>query len=131
MARRLTPHDLGTSLSIPRWVMHPRNRSGAAHHGSGGAEYDRFMEGENDALINGLAGKVSQLKELTIAIGADVRDQNNMLDNISNSFDSAGSLLDGTRKRLGAFSKMGGDCSMPMLALFVFFVFIFVWRMTH
>ena len=96
----------------------------------GGAAYDQYMESENDALVNGLGSKVSQLKELSIQIGADVREQNHLLGDLDNSFDNTGGLLGGTMKRLGALSKNGGDCAMVYLAVFVFFVFVMLWRLT-
>ena len=99
--------------------------------GRGSAAYESYMEGENDALVNGLAGKVSQLKELSIQIGADVRDQNHLLNNIDNSFDVTGNLLGGTMKKLGLLSKGGGNCHMVYLAAFVFFVFLLLWRLTR
>ena len=102
-------------------------RPGAAR---GAAAYNQYMEGDNDALVNGLASKVSQLKELSIQIGADVRESNNMLGDLDNNFDSAGNLLGSTMKRLGLLSKGGGNCTMTYLAAFVFFIFILLWRLT-
>ena len=96
----------------------------------GGAAYDSYMESENDALINGLGAKVSQLKELTIAIGGDVREQNNMLNDLNSSFDNTGGLLGSTMKRLGVLAKSGGDCTMTYLAIFVFCVVLLLWRLT-
>ena len=102
-------------------------RSRAGH---GGAAYDQYMENENDALINGLSSKVTQLKELSIAIGGDVRDQNNMLNDLNDGFDKTGGLLGSTMKRLNGLAKSGGDCTMTYLAVFVFCVFIVLWRLT-
>lgn len=97
----------------------------------GGAAYDQYMEGENDALVNSLASKVTQLKDLSNAIHIDMKDQNNMLNDINGGFDSAGSLLGGTMKRLTALTKGGGSCTMMYLAMFVFFVFLLLWRLTR
>ena len=108
--------------------MAARNRGCASH---GGAAYEQYMESENDALINGLSGKVTQLKELTIAIGSDVREQNNMLNNLNSSFDSTGGLLGSTMKRLNGLAKSGGDCTMTYLAVFVFLVFLVLWKLTR
>ena len=104
------------------------NRGGAAY---GGASYDQYMESENDALVNGLASKVSELKQLSIAIGSDVREQNNMLNDLDSSFDKTGGLLGSTMKRLGLVSKSGGNCTMTYLAVFVFVVFLLLWRLTR
>ena len=57
------------------------------------------MEQENDAQIGNLAGKVSQLRELSIQIGGHVREDNRLLSDLDGSFDSTGGLLGGTMKR--------------------------------
>lgn len=103
---------------------------GGSSSAYGGAAYDQYMESENDALVNGLGSKVSQLKELSIMIGADVREQNKLLSDIDGSMDSAGGLLGGTMKRLGLLSKGDGGCTLVYLAAFVFFVFVVLWRLT-
>lgn len=51
------------------------------------------MENENDMQIGLLAGKVSQLKQLSIDIGAHVKDDNRMLNDLDGSFDSVRAFL--------------------------------------
>jgi len=98
-------------------------------HRKGGAAYEEIMQHENDAQIGMLLGKVSQLKEYTIQIGNQVRDDNKMLDGLDNDFDSAGSLLSGTMKRLGTMVNSKDSRHMLYLALFVVFVFMVMYRM--
>jgi|TARA_B100000524_G_C23581911_1_gene345700 blocked-early-in-transport protein 1 len=86
------------------------------------------MENENDAHIGLLAGKVSQLKQLSIDIGSHVRDDNRMLNDLDGNFDSASSLLNGTMKRLGSLVGSKDSRHMLILALFVVFVFLLMWR---
>ena len=100
-----------------------RSRSGAAYQND-------YMEQQNDEQINLIAGKVGQLKELSIAIGSHVKEDNRLLGDLDNSFDSAGSLLSGTMKRLGKLSSGQGSGTMCYLAVFVLFVFLLLWRLT-
>ena len=74
-------------------------------------------------------GKVGQLKELSIAIGSHVKEDNRLLGDLDNSFDSAGSLLSGTMKRLGSLADSGGNRHMLYLALFVIFVLLLVYKL--
>ena len=45
------------------------------------------MEQENDAQINVLGNKVSELRALSIQIGQHVKSDNTLLDDLSNNFD--------------------------------------------
>ena len=78
------------------------------------------MEQENEAQIGMLAGKVAQIKQLSIDIRGDVRDDNKLIGDLDGSFDSAGSMLHGTMKRLG--SMVNSKDSRHMLYLIVFVV---------
>ena len=68
-------------------------------------------------------------KELSIAIGSHVKEDNRLLGDLDNSFDSAGSLLSGTMKRLGSLADSGGNRHMLYLALFVIFVLLLVYKL--
>lgn len=97
----------------------------------GNAALDQHMENENDAQIAALLGKVSQVKELSIQIGSHVRDDNRMLDGLGSQFDTSGSLLDGTVKRLSALANSKDSRHMLYLAVFVVAVFLFIYKMTR
>ena len=94
------------------------NPGARSRGGAGNAYQNDYMEQQNDEQINLIAGKVGQLKELSIAIGSH-----------DNSFDSAGSLLSGTMKRLGSLADSGGNRHMLYLALFVIFVLLLVYKL--
>ena len=116
--------------SVPR-VM--ERRGAGARGGSGGygsAAYESYLQQENDAQINNLAGKVSALKDISIQIGAHIKEDNSLLGDLDNSFDATGGLLGGTMKRLGRLAQSGGGWHMTQLAAFVFFVFLFMWWLT-
>merc|ERR1712087_875707 len=96
-----------------------------------GATYDTYMEEQNDAHIGLLAGKVSQLKQLSIDIQGEIRTDLKQLDGIDSTFDSAGSALKGTMMRLGRMVNSKDGCHMLYLALFVVAVFLFIYRMAR
>mmetsp|Transcript_24907 Transcript_24907/g.53759 ORF Transcript_24907/g.53759 Transcript_24907/m.53759 type:complete len:108 (-) Transcript_24907:415-738(-) len=96
---------------------------------SGGAAYERHVEDENDAHIGLLAGKVSQLRQLSIDIQGEIRNDLGTIDKLDSTFDSAGSALKGTMTRLGRMVNSKDGCHMLYLALFVFAVFLFIYKM--
>ncbi|CAB3409755.1 unnamed protein product [Caenorhabditis bovis] len=90
-----------------------------------GLNDENYLERHNDNLIDGLSSKVAALKRVTIAIGDDVREQNRLLSDMDNDFDSSKGLLQSTMRRLGIVSKAGGKnlmCYLILFSLFVFFV---------
>ena len=107
------------------------NHRPGARGGYGSAAYDSHLENENDAQIGALAGKVSALKDISSQINIHIKGDNKLLDDLDNSFDSAGGMLGGTMKRLGALASSGGSWSMTYLAMFVVAVFLILWRMTR
>ena len=105
-------------------------RRGGGRGGYGGAAYDSHLENENDAQIGKLAGQVSALKDISSQISIHIKGDNKLLDELDGSFDSAGGMLGGTMKRLGALSAGGGNCNITYLVMFVVFILLLMWRMT-
>ncbi|KJH49216.1 SNARE domain protein [Dictyocaulus viviparus] len=66
-----------------------------------------YLERHNDSLVDELSNKVAALKKVTISIGEDVREQNRLLSNMDDDFDSSKGLLMSTMKRLGIVSRAG------------------------
>ena len=120
----------------------------------GGAAYDAFMEQENDAKIGALGDKVSELRALTIQIGNHVKADNQELDALNGSFDSArgsssanarscmqvafsrtlagaGSILAGTMKRLGGLTSSKDSRHMLYLVVFVVVVLLLVYKLSR
>ena len=106
-------------------------RRPGARGGYGGAAYDSHLESENDAQIGKLAGQVSALKDISSQISIHIKGDNKLLDELDGSFDSAGGMLGGTMKRLGALASSGGNCNMTYLVMFIVFVLLLLWRMTR
>ena len=103
---------------------------GASSSAYGGATYDSHLESENDALIGQFQGKVETLKQLSIQINGHIKEDNNILSDLDNSFDSTSGLLGGTMKRLGNLAQSSGGNVMCYLAVFVMVVFLLLWRLT-
>ncbi|GMT23833.1 hypothetical protein PFISCL1PPCAC_15130 [Pristionchus fissidentatus] len=84
-----------------------------------------YLERHNDNMVGDLASKVSALKNISISIGNDVREQNRLLNEMDSDFDSGKSLLGATMKKLGIVARAGGSrlqCYLILFALFVFFI---------
>ena len=99
--------------------------------GGGNATLDNHMENENDAQISALLGKVNQLKQVSVQIGDHVREDNKLLNGMGDQFDTSGSMLGGTVKRLTALASSKDGWHMIYLAMFVVLVFLFIYKMTR
>ncbi|EGD72265.1 hypothetical protein PTSG_00285 [Salpingoeca rosetta] len=84
-----------------------------------------LLEGENDKELGSLFSKVSQLKEVTIGIGDEVRRQNSFLDDMSGSFEDTASLLGISMRKVKALTNSSSGrimCYIVGFAVAVFFV---------
>ena len=100
-----------------------------SRNNEGSSRYDSTLEQENDAHIGLLAGKVAQLKQLSIDIKDHVRDDNKMIGDLDGSFDSTGGLLQGTMKRMGTMLNGKDSRHMLFLAIFVVVTLLLLYRM--
>lgn len=64
---------------------------------------ERMMEGQNDELTSRLADKVNILKQLSIDIGVEVKEQNRMLNDMDVDFESTQGMM---KKALGGLQHM-------------------------
>ncbi|NXN69926.1 BET1 protein, partial [Himantopus himantopus] len=100
----------------------------AGNYGYTNSGYSVYEE-ENERLTESLRTKVSAIKSLSIEIGTEVKNQNKMLSEMDNDFDSAGGLLGATMGRLRTLSRGSQTkllCYMMLFALFVFFVIYWI-----
>merc|ERR1719499_1347221 len=87
------------------------------------------MERQNEAQIEDLEGKVSQLRDITSRIGKEVKDSNVFLDMMGIDFDKAGSLLKGTVGHLKTMMQQNNGkhmCYMLVFVLALFFLMYFL-----
>ena len=86
-----------------------------------------LFEQQNNALADTLHSKVSQLKQLSIAIGDEVGHQNRMLGELDEEMSGAGSGMKGVVGRLGGMLSGGGSQHMCWLVAFICFIFFVVY----
>uniref|UniRef100_A0AAV1TBK7 t-SNARE coiled-coil homology domain-containing protein n=1 Tax=Peronospora matthiolae TaxID=2874970 RepID=A0AAV1TBK7_9STRA len=92
-----------------------------------GEQAKRLLEDQNDEQISHLSLQITQLKQLSGSIHAEVLDQNRFLDGMGKEFDNTEGLLGGTMKRLGVMMEQGGSKHMLYLVLFVVVVFVLLY----
>ncbi|XP_069715745.1 BET1 homolog isoform X2 [Phaenicophaeus curvirostris] len=100
----------------------------AGSYGYTNSGYGVYEE-ENERLTESLRTKVSAIKSLSIEIGTEVKNQNKMLSEMDNDFDSTSGLLGATVGRLKALSRGSQTkllCHMMLFSLFVFFVIYWI-----
>ncbi|KAG7361490.1 hypothetical protein IV203_036591 [Nitzschia inconspicua] len=119
------------------------SRTGSGSYGrdlEGGRGVGRFnndtnsniLEQQNNDRISELSEQVARLKGLTIDIGNEVREQNSLLDQMGDGFQSTRDMLQGSLARIGIMLETSSGKHMCYMVLFVVFVVIFLyWMMTY
>ncbi|XP_048367575.1 BET1 homolog [Sphaerodactylus townsendi] len=98
------------------------------NYGYANSGYSVYEE-ENERLTESLRSKVTAIKSLSIEIGTEVKQQNKMLGEMDDDFDSTGGFLGATMGRLKNLSRGSQTkllCYMMLFSLFVFFVIYWV-----
>ncbi|KAF4512848.1 hypothetical protein G6O67_000184 [Ophiocordyceps sinensis] len=87
------------------------------------------LESQNDAQVEGILGKVKTLKDMTIAIGDEIRDSSALAEKINDGFDSTRLRLRGTMNRMLIMAQRTGVGWKVWLAFFaaVALLFVYVW----
>ncbi|KAJ5836119.1 hypothetical protein N7447_002145 [Penicillium robsamsonii] len=86
------------------------------------------LESQNDAEVEGISAKVKMLKDITIAIGDEIRDTTHITD-LNDSFDNTRVRLRGNMKRMLRMAESTGVGWRVWLGFFfaVFLLFFYVW----
>ncbi|KAJ5595871.1 hypothetical protein N7450_002329, partial [Penicillium hetheringtonii] len=86
------------------------------------------LESQNDAEVEGISSKVKMLKDLTIAIGDEIRDTTHMTD-LESSFEGTRVRLRGNMKRMLRMAERTGVGWKVWLGFLfaVFLLFFYVW----
>ncbi|ORX88630.1 hypothetical protein K493DRAFT_236032, partial [Basidiobolus meristosporus CBS 931.73] len=84
------------------------------------------LEKMNDQRIEGLSDRIHLLREITLNIGEEVRDQNNYLKDMGGDFERTGTYLKGTMRRFYAMAQTQSGRYMIYLILFALLVFTFM-----
>lgn len=85
------------------------------------------LESQNDGQVEGIMGKVRQLKDMTIAIGDEIRESSALAEKMNDSFDSTRLRLKGTMNRMLLMAKRTGVGWKVWLAFFAAVGFLFFW----
>ncbi|TVY40579.1 Protein transport protein [Lachnellula occidentalis] len=87
------------------------------------------LESQNDGHVEGILGKVRQLKDMTVAIGDEIRDSSALAEKMNDSFDGTRVRLRGTMNRMLVMAEKTGVGWKVWLAFFaaVGFLFFYVW----
>ncbi|BFZ60965.1 protein transport protein bet1 [Saitoella coloradoensis] len=84
------------------------------------------LESQNDDKIEGLSAKVRMLKDITVAIGQEVRESSSLIENMNDKFASTKDYLGGTMKRMTTMARRQGVGWFHYM-MFIFFCFFLFW----
>ncbi|KAE8384421.1 hypothetical protein BDV23DRAFT_166863, partial [Aspergillus alliaceus] len=86
------------------------------------------LESQNDAEVEGISAKVKMLKDLTLAIGEEIRDTSTITE-LNDSFDNTRLRIRGNMNRMLRMAERTGVGWRVWLAFFlaVFLLFAYVW----
>ncbi|POR31869.1 Uncharacterized protein TPAR_07919 [Tolypocladium paradoxum] len=87
------------------------------------------LESQNDAQVAGILGKVKTLKDMTMAIGDEIRESSALAEKMNDTFDSTRLRLRGTMNRMLLMAERTGVGWRVWLGFFaaVIMLFAYVW----
>ncbi|KAL9120002.1 MAG: hypothetical protein Q9187_003443 [Circinaria calcarea] len=87
------------------------------------------LENQNENEVEGMSAKVKQLKDLTLAIGDEIRDSSKLAERMNDSFDNTRVRLRGTMNRMLRMAERTGVGWRVWLGFFaaVIVLFWYVW----
>ena len=96
-------------------------------HPQGGVQGNEHLEEENEYLEVELKGKISALKTLTKDIGIEINEQNNLIGQMDNQFDSTDSMFRNTIGKVLKLAKSKHKYYIYYLLAFCLFVVLILW----
>ncbi|KAI1506567.1 hypothetical protein F5X99DRAFT_8296 [Biscogniauxia marginata] len=87
------------------------------------------LESQNDQQVEGILGKVKVLKDMTVAIGDEIRESSALAEKMNDTFDSTRLRLRGTMNRMMVMAERTGVGWKVWLGFFaaVILIFLYVW----
>ncbi|WEW61815.1 protein transport protein bet1 [Emydomyces testavorans] len=87
------------------------------------------LESQNDTEVEGITAKVKMLKDITLAIGDEIRESSAFADKMNDTFDNTRVRLRGTMSRMLRMAERTGVGWKIWLGFFVavFMLFAYVW----
>jgi blocked-early-in-transport protein 1 len=83
------------------------------------------LESQNDQALEGMSAKVRMLKDITVAIGGEIRDSTAFAEKMNTQFEGASVRLKGTMKRMLRMADSTGVGWRVWLGFFAFVVLLF------
>ena len=71
--------------------------------------------------------KVTQLKDIAIKIGMELKDQENLTNGLKDTFNKMSSIITNTTGKVGKMLKSQNNYHIRYLLLFCLFVFLVLW----
>ncbi|KAJ3178968.1 protein transport protein bet1 [Geranomyces variabilis] len=106
----------------------PQYSYGAGGSGfDSGAGYNYALEQDNDERAGILGDKLSQLKQISIAIGDELNLQKGVMRDLGEGLENTGDLLSNTMRRFAMMAKKQNGRWMWYLIFFVLAVFLYVY----
>ncbi|KAI5841271.1 hypothetical protein BZA05DRAFT_406454 [Tricharina praecox] len=85
------------------------------------------LEAQNDDAVEGLSKKVRMLKDITVAIGEEVRSSTTLMEAMNESFEGTREKLQGTMKNMLRMARRTGVGWKAWIAFFAALVVLFWW----
>mmetsp|Transcript_7791 Transcript_7791/g.12393 ORF Transcript_7791/g.12393 Transcript_7791/m.12393 type:complete len:113 (+) Transcript_7791:224-562(+) len=85
--------------------------------------YD-MMESQNEQMIGSLQSKIGNLKNITIAIGDEVREQNRQLEEMQSGMGSTDNMINSTMNKMKVMYQSHGSMSVVYLSVFLIVTFL-------
>ncbi|KAK4181097.1 hypothetical protein QBC36DRAFT_318602 [Triangularia setosa] len=85
------------------------------------------LESQNDAQVDGILGKVRILKDMTVAIGDEIRESSALAEKMNEGFDNTRLRLRGTMNRMMVMAERTGVGWRVWLGFFAAVIMLFVW----
>ncbi|KAK6428141.1 protein transport protein bet1 [Oleoguttula sp. CCFEE 5521] len=83
------------------------------------------LESQNDEQVSVMMGKVRMLKDITVAIGDEIRDSSALAEKMNDGFEGAGRRLNGTMKRMLRMAESTGVGWRVWVGFFAFLIVLF------
>ncbi|PIL29602.1 hypothetical protein GSI_08238 [Ganoderma sinense ZZ0214-1] len=134
---RTNVHNRSQLLGTPDYTTPPASGRSSPFGGAVAGRENPFapqryvddLEGQNDEHLEGLTAKVKILKDITLAIGSEVKDSTIQLSQMNDAFSETSGILAGTFRRMNNMAERQG-CRWLWYIVFlilVFWFFIVVW----
>ncbi|KZF20621.1 hypothetical protein L228DRAFT_269923 [Xylona heveae TC161] len=85
------------------------------------------LESQNDEQLEGMGAKVKMLKDITVAIGHEIRSSTTLADQMNDSFDNTRVRLRGTMNRMLRMAESTGVSWKAWASFFAAVIFLFWW----